>query len=87
MRGTTISLQRRRHNTQDMHVKHTILKREQPIPLAEQRRILAKVDQQRALVDELGTPLDASRATAKNLLETLFAELTAAKASSPGLAV
>jgi type I restriction enzyme S subunit len=47
-------------------------------PLAEQRRIVAKVDQLMALVDELETQLAASRATAKNLLEALVAELTAA---------
>ncbi|MFT5031868.1 MAG: type I restriction enzyme S subunit, partial [Candidatus Binatia bacterium] len=46
-------------------------------PLAEQRRIVAKVDQLMALVDELETQLAASRATAKNLLQALVAELTA----------
>jgi type I restriction enzyme S subunit len=45
-------------------------------PLAEQRRIVAKVDQLMALVDALETQLAASRATAKNLLEALVAELT-----------
>lgn len=45
-------------------------------PLAEQRRIVAKVDQLMALVDQLETQLAASRATAKNLLEALVAELT-----------
>ena len=45
-------------------------------PLAEQRRIVAKVDQLMALVDELETQLAASRATAKNLLEAIVAELT-----------
>ena len=44
-------------------------------PLAEQRRIVAKVDQLMALVDQLETQLAASRATAKNLLEALVAEL------------
>jgi type I restriction enzyme S subunit len=52
-------------------------------PLAEQRRIVAKVDQLMALVDELETQLAASRATAKNLLEALVVELTA----EPQLAV
>ena len=47
-------------------------------PLAEQRRIVAKVDQLMALVDELETQLAASRATAKKLLQALVAELTAA---------
>jgi type I restriction enzyme S subunit len=53
-------------------------------PLAEQRRIVVKVDQLMALVDELETQLAASRATAKNLLEALVVELTAAE---PQLAV
>lgn len=45
-------------------------------PLAEQRRIVTKVDQLMALVDQLETHLAASRATAKNLLDALVAELT-----------
>jgi type I restriction enzyme S subunit len=45
-------------------------------PLAEQHRIVAKVDQLMALVDQLETQLAASRATSKNLLEALVAELT-----------
>ncbi|MEI8038153.1 MAG: restriction endonuclease subunit S, partial [Verrucomicrobiota bacterium] len=45
-------------------------------PLAEQRRIVAKVDQLMALVDQLETQLASSRATAKNLLEAVVAELT-----------
>jgi type I restriction enzyme S subunit len=45
-------------------------------PLAEQRRIVAKVDQLMALVDQLETQLADSRATAKNLLEALVTELT-----------
>ena len=45
-------------------------------PLAEQRRIVAKVEQLMALVDELETQLAASRATAKNLLQALVAEFT-----------
>ncbi len=46
-------------------------------PLAEQRRIVAKVAQLMALVDALETQLAASRATATNLLSALVAELTA----------
>jgi type I restriction enzyme, S subunit len=45
-------------------------------PLAEQRRIVAKVEQLMALVDKLETQLAASRATATNLLSALVAELT-----------
>ncbi len=45
-------------------------------PLAEQRRIVAKVDQLMALVDQLETQLTASRATAANLLSAVVAELT-----------
>jgi type I restriction enzyme S subunit len=55
-------------------------------PLAEQRRIVAKVDQLIALVDQLDTQLTASRATAANLLSALVAELTTcgnAGASTP----
>jgi len=47
-------------------------------PLAEQKRIVAKVDELMALVDELETQLASSREAAKNLLEALVAELTAA---------
>ena len=51
-------------------------------PLAEQRPIVAKVDQLMALVDELKTQLAASRATAKYLLQALVAELTGGGARS-----
>lgn len=44
-------------------------------PLAEQRRIVAKVDQLMALVDDLETQLATSRATAKDLLDALVSEL------------
>jgi type I restriction enzyme S subunit len=50
-----------------------------PLPLPpsdEQCRIVAKVDQLMAVVNQLETQLAASRATAKNLLEALVAELT-----------
>ncbi len=50
-------------------------------PLAEQRRIVAKVSQLMALVDELETQLAASRATAANLLSALVAELTSSSAN------
>ncbi|HEV7868930.1 MAG TPA: restriction endonuclease subunit S, partial [Chthoniobacteraceae bacterium] len=53
-------------------------------PLAEQRRIVAKVGQLMALVDTLETQLAASRATAANLLSALVAELTAAKSDAGG---
>jgi type I restriction enzyme S subunit len=45
-------------------------------PLAEQRRIVAKVDQLMALVDALETQLTDSRAAAANLLSAMVAELT-----------
>jgi len=48
-------------------------------PLAEQKRIVAKVDQLMALVDELEAQLAASRATGEKLLAALVAELTAVK--------
>lgn len=47
-------------------------------PIAEQRRIVAKVEQLMALVDELETQLAVSRDTAAGLLSALVAELTAA---------
>ncbi len=46
-------------------------------PLAEQRRIVAKVDQLMALVDELEAQLTASRAAAEKLMQAVVAELTA----------
>ena len=45
-------------------------------PLAEQRRIVAKVDQLMALVDQLETQLNASRTTAEQLMGAMVAELT-----------
>jgi type I restriction enzyme S subunit len=45
-------------------------------PLAEQRRIVAKVEQLMALVDALETQLTASSVTSANLLSALVAELT-----------
>jgi len=45
-------------------------------PLGEQSRIVAKVDQLMALVDQLEAQLAASRATAANLLSAVVAELT-----------
>ncbi len=44
-------------------------------PLAEQRRIAAKVDQLMALVDHLETQLAASRTVAERLMEAVIAEL------------
>lgn len=51
-------------------------------PLAEQHRIVAKVEQLMALVDELETQLTASRDAAANLLAALVAELTAVSTPS-----
>jgi Restriction endonuclease S subunits len=47
-------------------------------PLAEQGRIVAKVDQLMALVDHLETQLAASRTTAAKLTEAMVSELAAA---------
>jgi type I restriction enzyme S subunit len=63
-----------------MKVRHTspdrVLKVPFPLPpLAEQRRIVAKVDQLMALVDELETQLAASRKSAGKLLEAAVTEL------------
>ena len=45
-------------------------------PLSEQRRIVAKVDQLMALVDQLETQLTESRAIAQSLMEAVVAQLT-----------
>jgi type I restriction enzyme S subunit len=52
-------------------------------PLAEQRRIVAKVDQLMALVDQLEAQLAASRDTADKLLEAVVAELTHLPSTRP----
>jgi type I restriction enzyme S subunit len=56
-------------------------------PLAEQRRIVAKVEQLMALVDALETQLSASRATAAKLLSALVAELSTHKKNPESAAV
>lgn len=48
-------------------------------PLAEQRRIAAKVDELMALVDKLEAELASARTTASNLLAAAVAELTQGK--------
>lgn len=65
------------------HSTHGHLSREEfrkkPVafpPLAEQRRIVGKVHQLMALVDQLETQLAPSRATAEKLMQALVAELT-----------
>jgi type I restriction enzyme S subunit len=45
-------------------------------PLAEQRRVAAKVDELMALVDALEVQLATARATAENLAKAVVAELT-----------
>ena len=47
-------------------------------PLAEQRRIVAKVDELMALADALETQLASSCTAAAKLMEAVVAELTAA---------
>ena len=46
-------------------------------PLAEQRRIVAKVDELMALVDQLEAQLATARTRASQLLDAMIAELTA----------
>ena len=46
-------------------------------PLAEQRRIVAKVDEIMAVLDALEAALTTARATAENLLAATVAGLTA----------
>ncbi len=50
------------------------------LPLAEQKRIVAKVEQLMALVDQLEAQQTAARATSANLLAALVAELTGTSA-------
>ena len=50
-------------------------------PLAEQHRIIVKVDHLLTLVDELEAHLATSHATGDKLLTALFAELTTLKKS------
>ena len=50
-------------------------------PLAEQKRIVAKVDELMKLVDQLEAQLSTSRTTAENLLNALLADLTSQKAA------
>jgi type I restriction enzyme S subunit len=58
------------------HIRDLII----PVPpLAEQHRILEKVAQLMALIDQLETQLAASRLAADNLLEAFVAELTGIK--------
>jgi type I restriction enzyme S subunit len=52
-------------------------------PFAEQRRIIAKLEQLMALVDCLEAKLAASHASAGKLLESVVAELTAQPVSQP----
>jgi type I restriction enzyme S subunit len=50
-------------------------------PLAEQKRIVAKVDELMKLVDQLEAQLTTARATAENLLNALLADLTSQEAA------
>jgi type I restriction enzyme S subunit len=71
-----------------MKVRHTspkrVLKVPFPLPpLAEQRRIVAKVEQLMALVDALEMQLATSCATGEKLLAAIVAELTEGTHASP----
>jgi type I restriction enzyme S subunit len=48
-------------------------------PLAEQRRIVAKVDQLITYVDQLESQIDQSHSTAESLKESVVAEMTVGK--------
>jgi type I restriction enzyme S subunit len=62
--------------TREALTKGMIEQFEIPVPsVAEQRRIVAKVDQLMALVDQLEVQLTASRTTAEKLMEALVSEL------------
>jgi type I restriction enzyme S subunit len=64
--------------TREALTKTMIEQFEIPVPsLAEQHRVVAKVEELMALVDELESQLTASRATASRLLDAIVAELTA----------
>ena len=70
-------------NTQGIGNKNLVLRLinqfKVPIPpLAEQRRIVAKVERLMKLVDLFEIQLEASRTTGEKLLEAMVAELTAA---------
>jgi type I restriction enzyme, S subunit len=54
-------------------------------PLAEQRRIVKKVDELMALVDTLETQLATARITAAKLMEAVAAELTVSERPTPNL--
>jgi type I restriction enzyme S subunit len=68
-----------------MKVRHTSPKRVLNVPfalppIAEQKRIVAKVDELMKLVDQLEEQLTTARSTAENLLNALLADLTSQKA-------
>ena len=65
-------------DSEDRFYKKLFHLRTNLLPLAEQRRIVIKVDQLMALVDALETQPAASCAAAANLLSVLVAELTKA---------
>jgi type I restriction enzyme S subunit len=72
----------RASSSQTTNIANISLGRMRPLPfplppLAEQKRIVAKVDELMALVDELETQLAASRAAAESLLAAVVNELTA----------
>lgn len=75
--GITIGVAQQKSALVDFVVLHSPF-----LPFAEQRRIVAKVDQQLAWVDALETQLAQSREKAAKLLEALVVELTGGEGKS-----
>ena len=78
LQNRTQEIKRAGHGVSMLHMtKEKMEKLEVMVPpLAEQKRIVAKVEQLMALVDALEAQLAASRVAAANLLSALVVELT-----------